>query len=131
MENRLERTIDILLDAYNSGNLESGKCAKCAVGNIILANFGSVDGSWYYFLHSNFLIKNTEEENILAVKQINSTGYSVEEIIEIETAFEENNSRYGLKAALYATIKTLKKLENNVKDYNKYIENKLKQKVYA
>lgn len=131
-----QKTVDLLLDAYNSGKLEHGDCKACAVGNICGGNdnwarlFMTSSGTQHVskldkikvyksgigtieipneqaeeysekgFVYGdsgydgddvdgfsvsprNFVAKKME-----AVKLIESTGYTMEELMKIEFAFE-------------------------------------------
>jgi hypothetical protein len=88
-----KRTVDILFDAYFNDTLKHGDCTACAVGNIIAANMGYKnerqfygnrgDGSWYFPVTQGF---STMSERIK--REINSTGYTISELSQIEKAFE-------------------------------------------
>lgn len=96
-----KKTVDILLDAYNNGDLVHGLCSHCAVGNIVRANnphirkpemiidlFG-MEGLWYRLKDFPGYVKGDGSALLdAAIDQIDSTGYSVEEIFQIEEAFE-------------------------------------------
>lgn len=97
------RTVNILVDAYFNDTLEHGNPCACAVGNIIAANMGKkinvvnpnfasklgwdgeqIDAAYWYSCIN-------DAEHLLGPKtvaEINSSGYSVDEIIRIENAFE-------------------------------------------
>ena len=104
-----ENTVNILVNAYHNKTLSHGNCVACAVGNIIAANCGVKDiKSWYEWAvnaygtplsgwinafgttsnginrRSFYVIKS----NPVAKKQIESTGYPVEVLADIEYAFE-------------------------------------------
>jgi len=86
MTQRFENAIDKLVKAYFQGTLQSGSCERCAVGNI--CGFGG----WYDAL------ANIREDRKLGVNDIKAiecveeaSGYSINEINEIEKAFECNN----------------------------------------
>lgn len=92
-------TINILAKAFRDGTLEHGSCMACAVGNIIQANLGSNVFSeelyeWYKFLVDSegnarlYLEYHSKESLFLAKQQISSTGYTIDEVREIERAFE-------------------------------------------
>ena len=101
MTPRIEKAINIFLDAINNGTLASGTCAACAVGNlvayelnhkpIIKVNTG-IDGQpnmlWYKIVSPKCPITRATKE--AAIKQINLTDFTVNEIIEIERVFEIN-----------------------------------------
>ena len=129
-EKLYQKSVDLLLDAYNEEKLSHGNPCACAVGNLIKGNNASLpkmgkcvlpglwdfNPDWFYQLLSlkrnvslsswaNVGIVVTKEE---AERQLNSTGYSVSEIIRIEHAFEsmewadmkEYTQFHGLKAVL-------------------------------
>jgi hypothetical protein len=102
MRNELEKfhhTVGILVKAYLNDTLKHTNCYACAVGNIIADSLNlkfrrvkgmwhelnwdseDVEAYWYTYLSGGH---KTEE----AIEQILATGYSVEEIIKIEKAFE-------------------------------------------
>ncbi len=93
---QFNNSIKVLVKAYFEGTLGHGKCCACAVGNLIASALGYkfndrflwtddkehvLSTGWY-----NMVLDNTETET--GLKQINSTGYSIAEIILIEKAFE-------------------------------------------
>ena len=89
------RTIGILVKAYQNDTLTHGICQKCAVGNIVAANMGfspepkgwleanqdSTD--WYTTIGKNECWRN--ENGFI---QIQSTGYSPNNLYDIEESFE-------------------------------------------
>lgn len=131
-EQLYQKTVDILLDAFNDKTLVAGNCYACAVGNIVAANCGFKmkadsagwpywDGCPPYFVNTdipdksamnpeiaNYIgnvwisvkkgIEGVDEwqvrNNIPAMDQIRSTGYSPEEILRIERAFEYPTGYY-------------------------------------
>lgn len=108
MENRVERAINALLDALKEHTLAKFSCAACAVGNIIAYNCGyKIEKciSMYYRWKSEDRIVNTYWEDVFSTtngKQsfnigryidqakyhIDSTGFTVYELAEIERVFE-------------------------------------------
>lgn len=95
-----QKTIDVLLDAYNNGKLVHGNCSCCAVGNICKESSNKLDISNSLW---SFLFVTTSEEGFykptraksyesfemeLVLSLINDTGYTVEELTKIEWAFE-------------------------------------------
>lgn len=83
-----ENTVNKLLDAYNNGELISGVCEKCAVGNLCEGN------NWVYAivryrhglgLSDNAIVARMEEQSINVIAK---TGYTIEEISRIERVFE-------------------------------------------
>lgn len=132
-----QKTVDILLDAYNKRHLFHGVCSACAVGNIINANtppaerisdllltpYTSYDGEtctlniptpyilpkWQNIfrtirsfdddVESEHIVRNPTSIRIKhpelfernykpAIEQCERTGYSIDELIRIEHAFE-------------------------------------------
>lgn len=111
-----EKTVDILLDAYNKGTLLHFNCYACAVGNIIAANMGKEfvkDNSeeimdfhklyWEgYSSYDNICSRNGSvspwfahmkhtNESQEGLDQLLSTGYTIEELTSIENTFEKNS----------------------------------------
>lgn len=100
------KTIGILVDAYFKGTLQHENACACAVGNLISANQGIKiargDSSdriywpehsalWYGYA---MISRMPDEQDILAFEQIRSTGYTFDEIIRIEHAFESVNETH-------------------------------------
>jgi hypothetical protein len=104
-----ERTVNILVDAYQKGTLKHRDCKACAVGNIVAANCGIEDvfslqewrekahglvGGWSmaFVTHPcgtqsrSFVMMELYEAIRL---QIGATGYPVEVLADIEFAFEK------------------------------------------
>lgn len=44
MTQRVQKAIDIFLDAINNGTLAKGSCTRCAVGNLVRA--GYIEKKW-------------------------------------------------------------------------------------
>lgn len=103
-----EKTVNILLDAYNKGMLEHGNCTACAVGNMVQQACGynhqlNYDGdlSWieafpewrFVFLtYEKYQELSESSYSGLAKEQIDSTGYTWKQLAEIEYAFESSIS---------------------------------------
>lgn len=99
MEKRVEKAIDIFLDAINNGHLAKGTCKACAVGNLVANGMGAKlwvesDGmfncdkdnsSWFYENLRDF--KSLREKSIINVE---ATDFSAVELHEIERVFEDN-----------------------------------------
>ena len=104
-----EKTVGILVNAYRNDTLEHRNCLACAVGNIIAANcgindiissaeweektggFGSLD--WTGWTKVFMTVGTKQSINMSAYKgvakfQIDSTGYSWQDLAKIEYAFE-------------------------------------------
>jgi hypothetical protein len=98
MRPTFNQTVNVLVQAYLNDTLEHSNCYACAVGNIIAAangfkytksDFAFCELTWDDN-HRNAqwydLVLGTRSKE--AIDQATSTGYSVEEIIRIEAAFE-------------------------------------------
>jgi hypothetical protein len=97
-----DKTVKILVNAYLNNSLEPGNCHACAVGNIIAANMGikyNKDLQWIgrqvawsrVFVTFSFRIAQVKRPWAYtgeALEQINSTGYSWEDLARLEYAFE-------------------------------------------
>jgi len=104
-----EKTVNILVKAFQNDTLEYTECKACAVGNIVAANNNV---NLYYDKENRCIVSDNEEYNtgiwfnpfkwgmcgrdninydLLKQKdiaqQIKSTGYSINEIADIELAF--------------------------------------------
>jgi hypothetical protein len=90
-ESLYHNTVNVLLDAYNNGTLSHGDTCGCAIGNICKGNY-----QWCYVFVTNTVLKqqitySTNEYPLsypAGVNLIQSTGYSTEELMKIEYAFE-------------------------------------------
>lgn len=107
-----EKTVGILVKAYQNDTLMHGNCMACAVGNIVAANLGICDiGSrleWYkkamdvpdtcngwpsvFMTRLNSKKQRVDVEAMMrdeaAKLQIGSTGYTWQELAKVEYAFE-------------------------------------------
>lgn len=91
-----QKSVDILLDAYNAGNLFHGKCDACAVGNILGGNdwvavigaFDSGFGKRFYDFKEHY----NETEGL---KLIDKSGLTKKELMHIEEAFETADDEDG------------------------------------
>lgn len=110
-EELYNKSVDILVNAYMNDTLQHHNCYACAVGNIISASLGiniiknkhthclqdlfwegynpyGTKGSkfpqWYSAIINRSSSINKEEVE----REVNSTGYSFEELVRIERAFE-------------------------------------------
>lgn len=121
MTPRIQKAIDIFLDALNNNTLAKGTCVACAVGNlvadglktkILVYNYSSgkvgfipsdvnlPNSIWknlfyttQYFSEQfqDFELKRTPEELRTQVfRAVSSTDFSIEELAQIEFAFESN-----------------------------------------
>ena len=104
---RIRKAIDIFLDAINDGTLAKGQCTACAVGNLVAYGLnGKItkkdDGQfrctkanhlWGLIFTSSGdiqLIDKSYFNNPHALKNIKATDFTLEELMEIEFAFENN-----------------------------------------
>jgi len=97
-------TLNVLVKAYLNDTLQHGRCTACAVGNMIcdslnIETYKTEDGNihwknnifyWDEVVCTRMGNQRIHMDNYLgqAKYQIDSTGYSVEEIAKIEFAFE-------------------------------------------
>lgn len=106
MTPRIEKAIDIFLDAINNGTLAKGTCSACAVGNLVAAGIG-IKASIGYMWNGNgywgdiFLTSDnsqrirkkevmTEQDWNRALSNVQATDFSINELAAIEFAFETN-----------------------------------------
>ena len=119
-----QKSVDTLLDAYNQQELRHHNCYACAVGNLlsdIAKEKGICISDWaevfVFYTNRKEQIKKSLEESVVrwgddkrwqnGMNLINSSGYTVEELMKIEYAFEtaddEEEEQYkGLCAVLEA-----------------------------
>lgn len=93
MTPRIQKAIDIFLDAINEGTLVKGDCTKCAVGNLIKHEISDDYLYWSsYFCTVNNVQKISKGfEHILEVRrELDCTDFSDKELMAIEYAFETN-----------------------------------------
>ena len=97
-----DRTLKILVNAYLNNSLVQGNCHACAVGNMIAASLDikyDQDLKWIgrpvawsqVFVTLNYKIAQVKRPWAYtgeAREQINSTGYSWQELARMEYAFE-------------------------------------------
>ena len=111
---RFNNAISALVKGYMNNTLRKGTCTTCAVGNIVAASLGvEVDvsdneqfdkyGEW-----SNVFVTLDNGEQRIRLEyyqgapkyEIDATGYTVSELIRVESAFESNtfihNDNYKL-----------------------------------
>lgn len=117
------KTIDTLLDAYNSGQLFHGSCSHCAVGNICggqsewcwITGITNSLGEHVSFIFANLEVKSKSKELVL------QSGYTVEELTIIEHSFETaiikdrcyytgEGSKEGQYLGLVAVLKELARI---------------------
>ena len=95
-------TVNVLVKAYLNDRLEHGDCRACAVGNIVedagfyrAYNMNISEGcnsvwKWLFYTCGRKQISgsNDPEKQRIACETIKATGYTVEEMMKIEFAFE-------------------------------------------
>ncbi len=131
-EELYHKTIGILVKAYQNDTLRKYDCAACVVGNMIAANEGYAIGEEGSWLKGRKVILpawwpqigrvDTANNNGEAKRQMDSTGYTLDELSLIETAFEgEGDNFNGLMAVVDAldiihenTDKEVTKLSKNL-----------------
>lgn len=109
MKATFEQTVAILVKAYFDNTLEHGNCAACAVGNIIASSIGAkVSKSAYTWERKGIEIIPIwdelfcsggaggqvvvpEEYKGWVKRQIDTTGYSWQELALIERTFEKHS----------------------------------------
>lgn len=128
---RLENAITKLYTAFHNGTLNAIDCEMCAVGNICGGGNWDTNPLFARMTVFNTYVREiiSEEEIAEGIKEIQSTGYSAEELVNVELLFlnacEKNK---GTKAqqfkGLCDVVEYLCKLDNipNVMDYTKLFE---------
>lgn len=87
MQNRAERTIDILLRAFFKDKLKHDWVCECAVANMV-----GNKREWSSLLVDKFSDRTWERGD--GLRQIESTQYSMAELLSIERAFEGANKGF-------------------------------------
>lgn len=128
---RFDNAVSKLYKAFHDGSLDAMDCKMCAVGNMC-----DNKGEWDYlgvFYSRDKRESMFQEANIL----ISKTGYSVEELIKIESLFiDACDLDKGTKdqqfKGLCAVVEYLCELDNipNVMDYTKLFETENEQPKY-
>ena len=116
MTQRVMEAIDVFLDAINEGSLAKGSCVTCAVGNLVAHGLGGKVfivntgvGRYAKFSHpSDIWLENGNWSNAfctdggyqvkaphlfnqpLVRRNIEATDFTLEELMQIEFAFETN-----------------------------------------
>lgn len=97
MTQRVQKAIDIFLDALNEGTLAAGDCQKCAVGNLCRAAMvenklaGCMASDWAFLFISGTKrpFYCSDMKQISRAKQLISyTEFTEEELMQIEHTFE-------------------------------------------
>lgn len=109
--NRIEKAINIFLDAINKGVLAKGSCGACAVGNLVASGLGGtvkidvylhylnfscdkINDAWSILFSTNkgghqFFCKDNIKDNEV-LQNIEATDFTLKELMKIEHAFETN-----------------------------------------
>lgn len=106
MTQRIQKAIDIFLDALNNGTLVKGTCCACAVGNLVAHGLGGTiynnegdyianvsNEDWMFAFVTSFDGQALHPERFkepAVVKCVEATDFTLSELIEIEHAFETN-----------------------------------------
>jgi hypothetical protein len=124
-------TINVLVKAYLNDTLQHGDCAACAVGNIVADSsclkMEKHDGelywskgwpTWQVVFSTSFSNQKIRPHNYIndAKAQIDSTGYTWQELARIEFAFEsaavgESDDDYMFNG-LMAVVDVLAEIHN-------------------
>lgn len=93
-EEQYYKSVDILLDAYNKGELEHQDCSKCAVGNILGHGDWSASFSVGFYLDLPGNVQDVLQGRRSAWDDtwVNNSEYSITELARIEYAFEYETS---------------------------------------
>ena len=148
METRIQKAIDIFLDAINNNTLAKGTCVACAVGNLVSHELnikpeikGTFDEDGKLHLNSQWgtivlgMNRGNKEEGL---KQCNLTDFNISELNEIEKAFETNTkikwsdydsfSKEEIRAdqikGLEAVVKTMLNFNNSKENVKEIFTNK-------
>ena len=117
MTGRIERAIDVFLDAINKGTLAKGKCSACAVGNLVAHGIGMeidpirlicVDiggfntnnthwGDLFCTVEGRQFMFDINPDSHDAMANIKSTEFTFEELAKIEFAFETSTQINGVR----------------------------------
>ena len=131
MTKRIQKAIDILLDAYNKDELTAGDCSACAVGNLVAAGLDKHSVKrrehtmWsllfstnlnlisIYFFKQNIFESKLNDERVQ--KCIKATDFTWKELAKIEYTFESTYNNYYYKGIKDEKGSQLKALEEVVK----------------
>lgn len=130
-----QKSVDTLLDAYNKKDIRHANCSACAVGNLLLDVAVEKDipnNSWAHIfmyrtdkneqvLHNKEDVSETDYE--LGMTLINSSGYTVEELMKIEYAFEtagdKKDEQYKGLCAVLEVLKEIHEKDNIIVEREK------------
>ncbi len=105
---RFDRAINALVKGYFNNTLAKGTCAACAVGNIVAAGIGTspclsawsptwqngnqTEWDWVFVTEGKEQRVTPEKYEGAAKVEIDSTGYSWQDLARVEYAFETSTS---------------------------------------
>jgi hypothetical protein len=121
MTQRVMKAIDIFLDAINGGTLAKGTCTACAVGNLVAHGLGGKvriirkpdftyaycederknhveNREWSTAFRTSWESQTVDSDffyNPEVIKNIEATDFTLEELMQIEYAFEIN-TKYSI-----------------------------------
>lgn len=111
MTERVQKAIDIFLDAINDGTLAKGTCTACAVGNLVAHGKGGEitknQGRWGHLTFrctvengrwANAFLTDSEGQDVhldmfsdpQVLDNVAATDFTIEELMQVELAFESN-----------------------------------------
>lgn len=99
MTTRFKNAVDSLVNAFFKDELTKGSCSNCALGCIIahsfqMNNIADVPVNFWkeaFITSENIQIVNSKYfDHEFQLKMVESTQYSIEEMMRIEYAFESN-----------------------------------------
>ncbi len=135
-----EKTVNLLLDSYTAGKLFHGRCDACALGNIL--NTGDWAFDFCTFPDTLGLsqksFKRDEEDTLYFNRLYKGSGYSREELMKIEYAFEssiakdyhlyrEVKTKEGQYLGLCAVLDVLKEIHETETQESEVSKDKLKK----
>lgn len=104
--NRIEKAINIFLDAINNGTLAKGTCIGCAVGNLVAYGMNGViykenesfkcnklNSLWSLAFMTNSdrqIVDPKLFEDTHVLECVLATDFTIDELMKIEYAFEKN-----------------------------------------
>lgn len=110
--NRIEKAIDIFLDALNNKTLDAANCAQCAVGNLFR--------SW--MLEKNQIVKSKYEIDIYKDLLVDTS------IVEDEEGFDNRDWRYAFCTYRGKQTRSMDSGASGfIKKYSDYTEDELAQ----
>ena len=118
-----QETVDIILDAYNQKKLIHGNPCRCFIGNIISSRANcdfysdNINPYWIQALtfHRSKLLAHDahifiEEHVKEGMKQIEKSGYTIEEVDRLEHVFEEEYEKEAFDSQYLGMVAALNEL---------------------